>query len=1138
MNTFWTVCSEWRSMVDSPDWVVLLLKSTAVLLAAWLIHLMLRWTNPRWRVFLWRTTTVGLIGLPVAAWLVPSLQIPVQPPLSVHEAVAAAPNDRVGPTVVERRWRKPPEDFSRAESTQSTTRSRNQPRKATSEPRSSAMPVADLLPTRWPFGLLGLWVGGLLILGARLCVGQYRLSRIVKDAVRAPQWVCDGCDYVARKIGGPDGIEVLESPEVASPFLCGLRRPRLLLPTRMCDDSYCKDLPGIFAHELAHVRSHDVLWNFGVRLISFVFWFHPLVWRMPTAHLAACELVCDAVSASFVGDVADYCRTLARVALDTRRSLPAAGLAMARASSVSRRLNALRLRVFHLPLRFTHQVSAGFAGLLAIAAIGALQFAMAAPSDGAVKKSKKAAQPSESASRGSEVFHLTPFHGLPSIPAADYYVGFIPLKPTAPSSLKGIPKCRAQQPLFGQLPLGVGPDNKFVVLVDETKDGTRIYVDQNRNHDLRDDSFHEGADKWTLDAPYPKGSVPCSIDLFRWSERPDFLVYRLETCREGVVRLAGRSYRVVVQDDGFLGRFDDLSNDLLLIDVNQDDEFEANRYVTKDDSSAEVFRADKPFNIGGKIWEVSSISPDGLEIAIRPSTAKVEEKRSLSAGSRAPDFTATDLDGKAFSLSDAAAKHQYVLLHFWVSTSHASENELRTLRRLDAQYKKSGLQIVGVNGDSDANAVRQTIEKLSIAYPQILDHRNRDKIKHLYRVLGNSYTFLIGNDMQIIDRGGSSHYARHFSDVVSTLQERLGPGDPSAASAEKKAVEVEKAHSGPFARDASIKKAACQAQGFRAVVVPRPAAWDQFDVRAVALRLPYVYVMSRANVPSPNQGMPANLMIAKISEDSVAGPKVQYVATTRCLSNGWDMMVRGDALLFATSTGVAAYSLADPANPKFAASAAMDKPADAINFVDHGSDLFLLCHGRFSVFDVVHPLTPRFLATMSFQPSGFSGCTVGDYLYVSVSQNPDGGREHGIMVYDIVDTVKPKAIGFVKTNGDLAYQVRAIDSKRLLVMATREMALFSLDDPKRPTILGSPVPFRRPRYSRTAAAFTANGKSFVILNGMIYSVEPTTLKKYGDFTWGGNVDGTPYRAAVQGRCIAIPSSAFVTLLFADDRSAL
>ena len=58
-----------QPIVDAPVWVVLLLKITAILLAAWLAHLALERANPRWRVFLWRVTAVGLIALPAVAWL-------------------------------------------------------------------------------------------------------------------------------------------------------------------------------------------------------------------------------------------------------------------------------------------------------------------------------------------------------------------------------------------------------------------------------------------------------------------------------------------------------------------------------------------------------------------------------------------------------------------------------------------------------------------------------------------------------------------------------------------------------------------------------------------------------------------------------------------------------------------------------------------------------------------------------------------------------------------------------------------------------------------------------------------------------------------------------------------------------------
>ena len=119
-------------------------------------------------------------------------------------------------------------------------------------------------------------------------------------------------------------------------------------------------------------------WNFLLHLISIALWPHPLVWRIRKVHLAACELVADAVSADALGDVADYCRTLARVALRAQKSSMAAGLPMARPSSITHRLQALRTQVFRA--RLNRRLAAGIAAasLLFVGALGILRFAIAA----------------------------------------------------------------------------------------------------------------------------------------------------------------------------------------------------------------------------------------------------------------------------------------------------------------------------------------------------------------------------------------------------------------------------------------------------------------------------------------------------------------------------------------------------------------------------------------------------------------------------------------------------------------------------------------------------------------------------------------------------------------------------------------
>ena len=59
MNFFVTTFGGLHPLVDAPLWVVLLLKTTVILSAAWVAHLAFTRFNPRWRVFLWRATAIA-----------------------------------------------------------------------------------------------------------------------------------------------------------------------------------------------------------------------------------------------------------------------------------------------------------------------------------------------------------------------------------------------------------------------------------------------------------------------------------------------------------------------------------------------------------------------------------------------------------------------------------------------------------------------------------------------------------------------------------------------------------------------------------------------------------------------------------------------------------------------------------------------------------------------------------------------------------------------------------------------------------------------------------------------------------------------------------------------------------------------
>ena len=77
--------------------------------------------------------------------------------------------------------------------------------------------------------------------------------------------------------------------EISSPFILGLCRPRIYLPSSLSPAAK----PYVLAHEQAHLRHGDAWWKlFGFLLLS-VYWFHPLVWAAYALFCRDLEMACD-----------------------------------------------------------------------------------------------------------------------------------------------------------------------------------------------------------------------------------------------------------------------------------------------------------------------------------------------------------------------------------------------------------------------------------------------------------------------------------------------------------------------------------------------------------------------------------------------------------------------------------------------------------------------------------------------------------------------------------------------------------------------------------------------------------------------------------------------------------------------------
>ncbi len=139
---------------------------------------------------------------------------------------------------------------------------------------------------------VGVWIGGAfgLIVWWGMCHvalrGLRRGAHHVEDATTLATLneVC-----VALKIREP---LLLWHPKVSSPFLTGLVKPAILLPTSNADlDSTM--LRAIFSHEAMHLKRRDLWWNAVGRVGCALLWPQPLLWMLCRQVEHSSEEACD-----------------------------------------------------------------------------------------------------------------------------------------------------------------------------------------------------------------------------------------------------------------------------------------------------------------------------------------------------------------------------------------------------------------------------------------------------------------------------------------------------------------------------------------------------------------------------------------------------------------------------------------------------------------------------------------------------------------------------------------------------------------------------------------------------------------------------------------------------------------------------
>lgn len=304
----------WAGLAWAVTW-----QSTLLVGAFSLLALGMKRASPGLRYWLWQIAAIKLLIMPF--WGV-SILLPATEPRNTNARSTPRPPARSGGNDDVR-----PEDWPHTLGRDVTAMDR---------PNETQDGWLGAVPVDWPAWLLMGW--GLAIAGqvAAIARQRERLKRVLRRSEPAndPALLALVAE-LSRRIGlsGPPEVRIADG--VGSPFVCGPRRPTLVLPGALAGSFGSEPLHAVLLHELAHLQRRDLLWDWIPAIARLLYFFHPAAHYIASRARLERELACDQAAMVLTGQsAANYAATLvevvSRLSLTAPSSAPRGALASAR----------------------------------------------------------------------------------------------------------------------------------------------------------------------------------------------------------------------------------------------------------------------------------------------------------------------------------------------------------------------------------------------------------------------------------------------------------------------------------------------------------------------------------------------------------------------------------------------------------------------------------------------------------------------------------------------------------------------------------------------------------------------------------------------------------------------------------------
>ncbi len=244
-----------------------------------------------------------------------------------------------------------------------------------SSPVSFAETIAPASSMTWQGCVFLAWLAAVLIMTALLIQRAFFVRRLIAESGKASDAIMNTLERAREQMGIGKAIALRLSPAAASPAVCGLLRPTILIPRGLPDEIDPRHLKSILLHELAHIKRADLWVNSIQAIVQIIYIYNPLLWVANAVIRKVREQAVDEMVLVAMGDQAEeYPRTLVNI---SRLAFGSPGLSL-RLIGVVESKKALIGRIKHITSRpFPTNAKLGIGGLVVVMILCAVLLPMA-----------------------------------------------------------------------------------------------------------------------------------------------------------------------------------------------------------------------------------------------------------------------------------------------------------------------------------------------------------------------------------------------------------------------------------------------------------------------------------------------------------------------------------------------------------------------------------------------------------------------------------------------------------------------------------------------------------------------------------------------------------------------------------------